>query len=91
MAPEYDASRSGTLRKSERRVPAAGRRRLGAELGRGSRAAELGARIEAAEPVLVPRAQLEGRCGLEDRELWQLGVRTAPAGALSTGGGVLLC
>ena len=53
-------------------------------------AAELGARIEAAEPVLVPRAALEGRCGLEDRELWQLGVRTAPAGALSTGGGVLL-
>jgi hypothetical protein len=41
-------------------------------------AAELGARIEAAEPVLVPRAALEGRCGLEDRELWQLGVRIRP-------------
>jgi hypothetical protein len=53
-------------------------------------AAELAARIEAAEPVLVRRSALEGRCGLEDRELWQLGVRTAPAGALSTGGGVLL-
>jgi hypothetical protein len=53
-------------------------------------AAELGARIEAAEPVLVPRAALEGRCGLEDRELWQLGVRTAHAGARSRGGGVLL-
>jgi hypothetical protein len=53
-------------------------------------AAELGARIEAAEPLLVRRDALEGRCGIEDRELWQLGVRTAPAGALSTGGGILL-
>ena len=53
-------------------------------------AAELAARIDAAEPVLVRRSALEGRCGLEDRELWQLGVRTAPAGALATGGGVLL-
>jgi hypothetical protein len=53
-------------------------------------AAELGARIEAAEPVLVARAALEGRCGLEDRELWQLGVRTAPATARSRGGGILL-
>ena len=41
-------------------------------------AAELGARIEAATPVLVPRSALEDRCGLEDRELWQLGVRIAP-------------
>lgn len=53
-------------------------------------AAELGARIEAAEPLLVRRRALEGRCGLEDRELWELGVRTAPAGALSTGGSVVL-
>jgi hypothetical protein len=53
-------------------------------------AAELAARIEAAEPLLVARSALEGRCGLGDRELWQLGVRTVPAGALSTGGGVLL-
>jgi hypothetical protein len=53
-------------------------------------ATELGARIEAAEPLLVQRRALEGRCGLEDRELWELGVRIVPAGALSTGGGVLL-
>ncbi len=53
-------------------------------------AAELGARIDAAPPLLVGRSVLEGRCGLEDRELWQLGVRPAPAGALSSGGGVLL-
>ena len=53
-------------------------------------AAELGARIEAATPVLVPRSALEDRCGLEDRELWQLGVRIAPSDARSTGGSVLL-
>lgn len=53
-------------------------------------AVELGARIEDAEPVLVSRRALEGRCGLPDRELWKLGVRTVPAGALSTGGGIVL-
>jgi len=53
-------------------------------------AAELSARIEAAAPLVVPRRVLDGRCGLEARELWGLGVRTVPAGALSTGGGVLL-
>lgn len=53
-------------------------------------AAELGARIEGAPPLLVPRDLLQGRCGLSDRELWELGVQTVPAGALSAGTGVVL-
>ncbi|MBA2793213.1 MAG: hypothetical protein H0U32_04345, partial [Thermoleophilaceae bacterium] len=53
-------------------------------------AAELAERIEVAEPLFVRRSALEGRCGLAGRELWELGVRIAPAGALSTSGGLLL-
>lgn len=52
-------------------------------------AAELAARIDAAEPLVVRRDVLEGRCGLEAPELWQLGVRVVPAGALSTGAGIV--
>jgi len=51
---------------------------------------ELEARIETAEPRILPRAALDGRCGLPGSELWRLGVETVPPSALSFGGSVLL-